>query len=300
MTVVIAGYTGFVGRHLYERCRQIHVNTVLLAKSIYCQISGGACLGFDSAVEHLRVQTQSETSCLVHLVGASRDTRDASLWDANVETTRTLVNFAETAGLSRIVFLSGHGVTSDSSDPYFRAKAEAERLIASSSVVSTILRCSYILGVGDELTPQIFAGMQNNRVEIIGDGSYRFQPLLVDDVVSVILAVAAGESDESCIVDLLGDESTFRNFVELLMDRCSPRCSIKSMPVEQVIRQSIRELDPPITLSELAILVSDLVGKPTKDYLGVSLRGPAEIVDSLVRDYAGRGSEGRHEKTNSG
>ena len=138
-----------------------------------------------------------KTSCLVHLVGASRDTRHASIWDANVETTRTLVNFAETTGLSRIVFLSGHGVTSDSSDPYFRAKAEAESLIASSSIPSTILRCSYILGVGDELTPQIFAGMRNNRVEIIGDGSYRFQPLIVDDVVSVILAVAADESDKS-------------------------------------------------------------------------------------------------------
>ena len=187
MTVFIAGATGFIGRHLYERCRQLHANTVLLEKYSYSQTKSGECIELDRANARLRSRTQIETSCLVHLVGATRDTRDASIWDANVETTRKLVDLAETIGFGRIVFLSGHGVTDNSSDPYFRAKAEAERLIASSSVPSTILRCSYILGVGDELTPQIFADMRKGRVEIIGDGSYRFQPLLVDDVVSVNL-----------------------------------------------------------------------------------------------------------------
>ena len=48
---------------------------------------------------------------------------------------------------------------------------------------------------------------------------------------------------------------------------CAPRqrpSIIHSIPIEDVIRESVREFDPPRTLSELAVLVCDAVGKPTR------------------------------------
>ena len=57
---------------------------------------------------------------------------------------------------------------------------------------------------------------------------------------------------------------------------------IHSIPIEDVIRESVREFDPPRTLSELAVLVCDAVGEPTRKCYGVHLRGPREIVDCVV------------------
>ena len=58
---------------------------------------------------------------------------------------------------------------------------------------------------------------------------------------------------------------------------------IHSIPIEDVIRESVREFDPPRTLSELAVLVCDAVGKPTRKCYGVHLRGPREIVECVLR-----------------
>ena len=166
---------------------------------------------------------------------------------------------------------------------YFRSKAEAERLLRGSSVPATILRCSYVIGHGGELTPAILDGLQRGRLDVIGSGQYRIQPLFIDDVVSVLVAAASEVSNDDVVVDLIGEPIAFRDFVELFVSKGDGTTAIESVSIEQVIRDSIREFDPPITLSELAVLLCDLVGEPTRTCYGVSLRRPEAIVEAVLR-----------------
>ena len=290
MTLAIAGVTGFIGRHLLRRCHDSSIDTVLLVRP--SQVNSPFGHGVDvvdlsEATQLLRGRSAHEDSCLVHLIGASRDSAQASVWQSNVDTTRALIEIAEAAGLRRIVYLSGYGVTHDSSDVYFRSKAAAERLLIASSVPATIFRCSYLIGDGDELTPAIRRGVRKGSVAIVGSGSYRIQPLLVDDVVSVIVAAASETSRKDILLDLIGEAISFRDFVELFTLEQQQPLMIHHIPIEDVVRQSVREFDPPLTLHELAVLVCDLVGAPTQTCYGVHLRGPREIVDCVLRGLDG-------------
>ena len=121
MTLVIAGSTGFIGRHLLRRCRDSSIDTLLLVRP--GQVNSPFGHGVDvvdllEATQHLPSRSDLEDTCLVHLIGASRDSSQASVWHSNVETTRVLIGIAEAAGLRRILYLSGYGVTLDSSDAY--------------------------------------------------------------------------------------------------------------------------------------------------------------------------------------
>ena len=286
MTLVIAGSTGFIGRHLLRRCRDSSIDTLLLVRP--GQVNSPFGHGVDvvdllEATQHLPSRSDLEDTCLVHLIGASRDSSQASVWHSNVETTRVLIEIAEAAGLRRILYLSGYGVTLDSSDAYFRSKAEAERLLIASKIPATIFRCSYVIGDGDELTPAIRRGMRKGSVPIVGSGSYRIQPLFVDDVVSVIVAATSEKSRNNIVLDLIGEAISFRDFVELFAPEKKQPLMTYSISIEDVVRQSIREYDPPMALSELAVLVCDLVGAPTRSCYGVHLRRPREIVECVLR-----------------
>ena len=150
MTLVIAGSTGFIGRHLLRRCRDSSIDTLLLVRP--GQVNSPFGHGVDvvdllEATQHIPSRSDLEDTCLVHLIGASRDSSQASVWHSNVETTRVLIGIAEAAGLRRILYLSGYGVTLDSSDAYFRSKAEAERLLIVPHPVSWTHVCATRHGV---------------------------------------------------------------------------------------------------------------------------------------------------------
>ena len=286
MTLAIAGGTGFIGRHLLRRCLDSSIEIVLLVRP--GQVSSPFGHGVDvvdllEATQHPSGRSDLEDICLVHLIGASRDSSEACVWQSNVDTTRVLIGIAEATGLRRIIYLSGYGVTLDSSDAYFRSKAEAERLLKASRIPVTIFRCSYVIGDDDELTPAIRRGVRTGSVPIVGSGSYRIQPLLVDDVVSVIVAAASETSRNNIVLDLIGEAISFRDFVELFASEKKQPLMIYSISIEDVVRQSIREYDPPMALSELAVLVCDLVGAPTRSCYGVHLRRPREIVERVLR-----------------
>ena len=112
VTLAIAGVTGFIGRHLLRRCHDSSIDTVLLVRP--SQVNSPFGHGVDvvdlsEATQLLRGRSAHEDSCLVHLIGASRDSAQASVWQSNVDTTRALIEIAEAAGLRRIVYLSGYG-----------------------------------------------------------------------------------------------------------------------------------------------------------------------------------------------
>ena len=269
-----------------RRCLDSSIEIVLLVRP--GQVSSPFGHGVDvvdllEATQHLSGRSDLEDICLVHLIGASRDSSEACVWQSNVDTTRVLIGIAEATGLRRIIYLSGYGVTLDSSDAYFRSKAEAERLLNASRIPVTIFRCSYVIGDDDELTPAIRRGVRKGSVPIVGSGSYRIQPLLVDDVVSVIVAAASETSRNNIVLDLLGEAISFRDFVELFASEKKQPLMIYTISIEDVVRQSIREYDPPMALSELAVLVCDLVGAPTRSCYGVHLRRPREIVERVLR-----------------
>jgi uncharacterized protein YbjT (DUF2867 family) len=225
------------------------------------------------------------SASLIHLAGASRGEPGSPLRGSIVSTTQSVVSLAQECHFKRITYLSGFGVTDQSSEPYFQAKAEAENIIQSSNVPHTILRSSYILGPGDELTPCLVDELRTGKVEIPGSGHFLLQPTHVRDIVEVLVNSTNDQTTENHTINLLGKPISYKEFVELVASRIAPRAEIIHTDLETFIRRALLSRDPVFTLSELAVLVCNLTDKPTNRCLGVTIRSVTEFIDELLKSY---------------
>ena len=103
-----------------------------------------------------------------------------------VENTRTLLRAARAAGARRIVHVSVTNPALASPLPYFRGKAEVERDVAASGLSYAIVRPTLVFGPRDILVNNIAWGLRRSPFfPIAGDGSYRVQPVSVEDTATI-------------------------------------------------------------------------------------------------------------------
>ena len=130
-----------------------------------------------------------------------------------VENTLTLFQAARRAGVKRIVHVSITQPSRESALPYFQGKARLEAALQESGLSHAILRPAVLFGHDDILINNIAWALRRfPAFAIFGDGSYRLQPIHVEDFAD--LAVRAGASAEDLLVNALGPETfTYRELV---------------------------------------------------------------------------------------
>ncbi|MGA7193738.1 MAG: NAD(P)H-binding protein, partial [Anaerolineales bacterium] len=108
-----------------------------------------------------------------------------------VENTRKLINAASRAGVKRIVHISITNPTADSPLPYFWGKAANEKAVIESGMSYAILRPTVLIGAEDILINNIAYLMKRFPFFILpGDGSYRLQPVYVEDLANLVVEAA--------------------------------------------------------------------------------------------------------------
>jgi uncharacterized protein YbjT (DUF2867 family) len=133
-----------------------------------------------------------------------------------VENTRKLVQAAVRAGVQRIVHISITNPSTESHLPYFWGKAANEQTVVESGHSYAILRPTVLFGTEDILINNIAWLLRRFPFFAIpGDGSYRLQPVFVDDLAE--LAVNAGYAQDNILWDAVGpDIYTFEEMVSLI------------------------------------------------------------------------------------
>ncbi len=127
-----------------------------------------------------------------------------------VRNSLNLFRAARLAGVRRIVHVSITNPSETSPLPYFSGKAQLERGIVESGLSYAILRPAVLFGKEDILINNIAWVLRHLPVfGVFGDGSYRLQPIYVDDFAQ--LAVEQGQQQDNHIVDAIGPE-TFTYF----------------------------------------------------------------------------------------
>ena len=133
-----------------------------------------------------------------------------------VENTRKLVQAAVQAGVQRIVHISITNPSAESHLPYFWGKAANEQAVMESGLSYAILRPTVLFGTEDILINNIAWLLRRFPFFAIpGDGSYRLQPVFVDDLAE--LAVDVGYAQDNILWDAVGpDIFTFEEMVRLI------------------------------------------------------------------------------------
>lgn len=156
--------------------------------------------------------------------------KDENTQPRAVENTRKLVNAAKAAGVRRIVHISIANPSADSPLPYYWGKAANEKAVVESGLSYAILRPTVLIGKEDILINNIAFFLRRFPLFLIpGDGSYRIQPVFIEDLAD--LAVEAVYRKDNYVIDTVGPDSyTFKDFVKLIGVTIGARRPLLSVP----------------------------------------------------------------------
>jgi len=209
-----------------------------------------------------------------------------------VRNTITLFNCAKQAGVERVVHISVTNPSEQSHLEYFRGKATVEKALQESGISYSILRPSIFFGKGDILINNIAWILRRFPLfGVFGDGSYRLQPIYVDDLAK--LAVEQGENRENKIIDAIGPETfTYKGLVQEIGKAIGKRRPIISVPpsIGYIVGSIVGEIigDVLITREEIEGVMAGLL---CVDSLPVGETRLAdwtrEHAESLGKHYAG-------------
>jgi uncharacterized protein YbjT (DUF2867 family) len=147
-----------------------------------------------------------------------------------VANSRTLFEAAAAAGVSRIVHVSITHPSTDSPYPYFRGKAEVERILAEVGVAHAIVRPAILFGGDGVLVNNVAWLLRHLPIFALGGrGDYRVRGIHVDDLAR--LCVELGRRRDDVVVDAVGPQSvTFRELVEVVRAAVGSRAVIVPVP----------------------------------------------------------------------
>ena len=159
----------------------------------------------------------------------------ATTFDRAVENTRVLLRAAKAAGARRVVHVSVTNPSLASALPYFRGKAEVEQDVAASALSYAIVRPTLVFGPRDILVNNIAWGLRRSPVfPIADDGSYRVQPVSVEDTATI--CVDAGSGAKDVVLDAAGPETiTYEELVRLVAAAVGTRVRIVHWPSRLVL-----------------------------------------------------------------
>lgn len=233
MVVLVTGATGFIGSRLclaaMQRGHRVRAfgqeNQPAEAANARSLRSAGAELHLASVTDRAAVaRAVSGVDTVIHLAAAQHEANvpDQRFWDVNVQGTRTVVEAAIEAGVTRFVhgstigvFGGRPGVTVHEDSPleptniYGRTKLEGERIVLSQRdrIEVLIARISETYGPGDRRLLKLFRGLRKGRFFLVGDGANLHHPIFIDDLLEGLLLSATVPAESGATFVLAGRDS---------------------------------------------------------------------------------------------
>ena len=196
--ILITGATGYIGRHLVSRLvaqgerPRCLVRNIKRAASILPAGTLEFVQGDTTSPASLETAVQG-VDTIVHAAFITADLKQSAgnhYQETNVQGTANLVEAAKKAGVKRIIVISGLGTKPDKPGSYMQGRYLAEKMVKESGLDWTIIQPSVLFGKDAPFIKGLTDLIRTAPVvPLIGGGKVMFQPIYVEDVVTVIIKV---------------------------------------------------------------------------------------------------------------
>ena len=196
--ILITGATGYIGRHLVarlvtqgERPRCL-VRDLNRAKRLLPADKVELVQGATTSPDTLGVAIQG-VDTIVHAAFLTADRKQSTgneYEKTNVQGTANLIKVAKKAGVKRIIEIGGLGTKPDKPGSYMQGRYLAEKMLKESGLDWTIIQPSVLFGKNAPFIKGLVDLIRTSPVvPLIGGGKTMFQPIYVEDVVTVLIKV---------------------------------------------------------------------------------------------------------------
>ena len=270
--ILITGATGYIGRHLVARLAQngerprCLVRDVKRAAQILPADGVEFVQGDTTRADALAAALQG-VDTVIHAAFMTADRKQSGgnrYYETNVQGTANLVQAARAAGVTRIIEISGLGTHPDRPGTYMQGRYEAEHMVKESGLEWTIIQPSVLFGKGAPFIKGLTDLIRTSPVvPLIGGGKIQFQPIFVEDVVTVILKVLQDPERTSYKTYTIGGPEyyTFTQIINALLGTMhkqrikapapTPLVAIGAAVMEAVLPR------PPLTKAAMALFTFD-------------------------------------------
>ncbi|MFC7495391.1 MULTISPECIES: NAD(P)H-binding protein [unclassified Nocardioides] len=272
LTVLVAGATGFIGRHLVPALVARGHTVRAMTRRPESYDGPGEPVGGDVADPGSLAGALTGADVAVYLVHSLGDD-DFERKDADAA--RAFGLAAAATGVRQIVYLGGLGKDDAELSAHLRSRREVERLLGESGVPVTTLRAAIVIGAGGiswEMTRQLVKNLPAMVVPRWADT--RTQPIALDDVVRYLVAVVGDERAHGRVFEIGGPEQL--TYVEMLQQ------ASEAMAGRRVPIQTVPVLTPQLSSHWIA-LVTD-VDVTTGRNLIDSMSTEVIVTDHAIRE----------------
>jgi nucleoside-diphosphate-sugar epimerase len=293
MRVIIAGGTGFLGRHVTEALLAAGHSVLLLARGTRPAVAaeGVEVVPADVAAGALAPGALRGGDAIVNLIGIKREQGAQTFERVHVEATRHLIEAARAIGIRRFLHVSVVCSRPDPNSAYHDTKWRAEELVRASGLAFTILKPGVIYGPGDDMVTHLVKMIRFAPVfPVVGRGDSILQPVHAGDVAAAVAGALANDRSIGQGYDVVGPERlTLRAVVETVARGVGLRLRVVGTPVwfqrAAVGLMNALFRNPLSTPAQLQMLIDGMPGDPApaREDLGVE---PRPFTVDEVRELA--------------
>src|SRR6185437_15803199 len=198
--ILITGATGYIGQHVVRRlaAQGEHPRCLVRTPEKTSRLFPGAELEIvrgDTTDPASLVAAVRGVDTIVHAAFITADHKEGAgnrYTETNVQGTANLIKAAQEAHVGRIIEISGLGTKPDKPGSYMQGRYLAEKQLKESTLDWTIIQPSVLFGQDAPFIKGLSDLIRSSPVvPLIGGGKIMFQPIYVEDVVTVILWVLA-------------------------------------------------------------------------------------------------------------
>ena len=276
--ITITGANGFVAKNLRKFLSKNHIKVIAIARKTFQKHHTETAVYSKTLLEKGLQNKLRNCDALVHLIGIGKQSSKYNFED-NIDLTKNMIKTCKKSGIKKIIYISGLGVTKNSTSDYFISKYKAEQEIINSGLNYTIFRPSYIIGKKDYLSKFILKQIKKGIVIIPGSGKYHLQPIFVEDVAKIIVESIYEKKFSNKILDLVGPEIIkFEDFVRYFIKNKKTR--IQKINLESIYHDALHNPKSIYDLDSLNLLIGDYTGniKQLQKTSNVKLRPVKDIL----------------------
>ena len=294
-SVIIFGGSGYVGKNLIRSFvkkgykiivpyqRQIDEANLRLLGSV------GQIIPFHfTSLENPKLITIVNNADILINLKTTWDSKESYLEKSIYTFNKELIEIIKKSStIKKFIFFSGLG-TEKRSTLRNEIISKTEELITLELKNSTIIRPSVILGNGDQFLSSLLPIFKMSFfIPLFGDGSKKFQPVLIEDIVDFVSNLIEMPSSDERLFELGGpDVFTYREFYNLISELMNKKRVLVPVPMP-IIKPivGIGEKTPfsPINLEQLSLFDSDNILNNDKkgfDYLKML---PRKIISAIKK-----------------
>lgn len=303
MKIFLTGATGYVGRQIVrDLLRAGHSVSALVRKGseekLPEEIKGKiALINGDIRVYDLHRGALQGCEAVINLLGLLREFPKKGITFEGVHYlgTKTLVDAAKNAGVTRFIQMSALGVRKGRKPKYQETKFRAEEYLIASGLQWTIFRPSVMFGNEKEGLANFMSVLRDLLamaplvVPVLGDGRYRFQPVAIQNVSEGFVKALTNESSIAKLYDVAGpDRYTYNELLDMVAyvvgkHKVKIHLPMFIMKLMALMLGGFKFF--PVSCDQITMLVEENVSDRWKDYFDDFAITPARFVENIHKGF---------------